>query len=244
MWKPPKSGHIKALLSKSDTWKCISQDGHCSTEWAVPPTAAYCCHLLLPPVTSNHHQPDLQTAQRECSEYQTAIRKDCGHIPLPATHPRHWFCSRANCCSVPGYTTRFSTLFNCSENSSSLLGCIISIICNAPISNHQIRQISNRHAINNASTWDHRLKRTSLHKQGSIYTLCTTVPNVSLRNYEPRRTNNGNNARASFFGRLWTRPNLKQGTLPYHTPERTDQKKIPLFVRSASAYANRPGPKT
>ena len=161
--------------------------------------------LLSRAATCNHHQPDLQTAQRECSECQTAIRKDCGHIPQPATH---WFCVRTNCsCNVFGNTTRSSILFNCSENSSSLLGCIISIICNASISNHQIRQISNRHAINNVSTWDHRLKRTSLHKQGSIYILCTTLPNVPLRNWEPNHTNNGGNVRASFFERSWTWPN-------------------------------------
>jgi len=113
--------------------------------------------LLLPPLvaTCYHRQSDVQTAQRECSECQSAIRN------TTARHTsRHWFCIRTNCSSRFGNTTGFSILFNCSENSSSLLGCIISIICNASISNHQIRQVPSRHAINKASTWDHRLKRT------------------------------------------------------------------------------------
>jgi len=156
------------------------------------------CHHISNAVY--HHQPDLPTAQRECSECQTAIRNDCSHIPLACHTPRHWLCSRTNCSSLFGNTTTFSILFNCSGNRSSLLGCIISIICNASISNHQIRHISNRHAINNVSTWDHRLKRPSLHKQGSIYILCNTLPNVAVRNCEPKHTNNAGNVVCFLLG--------------------------------------------
>lgn len=107
--------------------------------------AISCCHLLPPPI-----RPANSTArvQRVSDRYTQGLQS---HTTACHT-PRHWFRIRTNCSNMSGNTTRFSILFNCSENGSSFLGCIITIICSASISNHQIRQISNRHAIKRVTT--------------------------------------------------------------------------------------------
>jgi len=110
--------------------------------------------LLLPSRAATWLPPPIRPANSTAGVQRVSDRYTEGlQSHATACHTRrHWFCIRTNCRGMFGNATRFSILFNCSENSSSVLGCIISIICNASINNHQIRQISSRHAINKVST--------------------------------------------------------------------------------------------
>ena len=74
------------------------------------------------------------------------------------------------------------------RNISSFRTCISSIIYSASISNHPMRQISNRHAINNTSM--RSPTKMNILTQTSRYIPCTTSQNVSPWHWESKRTNN------------------------------------------------------